>query len=226
VNKIGIVVVDDAEEIRNYFKMILSKENDMQVVGEASNGKEAYDVVAKTKPDIVLMDIQMETETAGIDAIKRINEEFDCVKTIVLTVHEEDELLFQAYTVGAMDYIVKTSSIVDIIQSIRNVYKNEMSLRPEIAEKIISEFSRLRTQQSSLIYTLNIISKLTNSEFEILKAVYNGNSYKQITNQRCVEEVTIRTQVNKILKKFQMRSMKDVIRLLKGMKFFEIYNNL
>lgn len=225
MKKIRVVIADDAEEIRNYFRMILSNESDMEVVRVASNGIEAYETVIESKPDVVLMDIQMETNTAGIDAIRKIKEKLPYVKVIVITIHEEDELLFQAYTAGAMDYIIKTSSIVDIIESIKKVYNNKLSLRPEIAEKILNEFTRLRSQQSRLVDTLNVISKLTNSEFEILKALYNGSSYKQIAEQRFVEEVTVRTQVNKILKKFDARRMKELMRKLNEMNFFNIYGN-
>lgn len=224
MSKIRIVVVDDMEDIRNYFKMISSNEGDMEVVGTASSGEEACKVVLELKPDIVLMDIQMETDMAGINAIQYIKERLEQIKIIVLTIHEEDELIFKAYGAGAMDYIVKTSSIVDIIHSIRNVYHNKFSLRPELTEKILSEFSRLHNEKSSMIYTLNIISLLTNAEYDILKAIYQGQTYKQIAKQRFVEEVTIRTQVNKILKKFDKRSMKEVIRILKELNIIEIYD--
>ncbi|GAA0179552.1 response regulator transcription factor [Clostridium sediminicola] len=225
MSKIKIVIVDDMKNIVDYFKMILNNEPDMEVIGTANSGIEGVKVVKEQKPDVVLMDIQMESRMAGIEAIKLIKEELANVKIIVLTIHQEDELLFAAYSSGAMDYIVKTSSVVKILQSIRNVYNNQLSLRPDIAEKILGEFTRLRNAQSSLIETLNIVSKLTNSEFEILKAVYNGCKYKQIAKQRYVEEITIRGQVNKILKKFQEKKMKDVVKKLKQLNFFDIYYN-
>lgn len=218
------MIADDLEEIRDYFKMILERESDMQVAGIAASGEEAVRVAMELKPDIILMDIQMETDTAGITAIQKIKEELPNTKIIVLTIHEEDDLLFKAYSAGAIDYIVKTCSIVDIIGSIRNVYRNKLSLRPEIAEKILNEFSRMKKEQSIMIDTLNIISKLTNSEFEILKAIYGGHTYKQIAKERFVQEVTIRTQVNKILKKYDKKNMQEVVKLLKQLKVFDVYN--
>jgi len=223
MNKIRIVIVDDIADIRNYFKLIFQREPDIEVVGEAASGEEAYEVVAKTKPDIVLMDVQMETEFAGIEAIQKIKNEFENIKIIVLTIHEEDEVLFKAYGAGAVDFITKTSSIVDIINSIKNVAQNSLTLRPEVAEKILKEFSRMQTEQSSMIHTLNIISKLTSTEFEVIKSAYKGKTYKQIAQERCVEEVTIRTQVNRILKKFDKKSMKEIIKLLKHLRIFDIY---
>jgi len=224
LGKIKIIVVDDLKEIQNYFKMILNREADMEVIATASSGKESCKIILEKKPDIVLMDVQMETETAGIDAIEYIKQKESETKFIILTIHEEDEILFKAYAAGAVDYIVKDSSIVDILNSIRNTYNNNLAMRPEIASKIIAEFSRLKKEQNSLIYTLNIISKLTNTEFDILRDIYFGSSYKKIAQERCVEEVTIRTHINKILKKFNQKRIKDVVKILNDLNIFDIYS--
>ena len=161
MEKIRVVIVDDISDIKDYFKMIIDREGDMEVVGTASSGKEAFEVAKKMLPDIMLIDIQMETEFAGIDAIKNIKEKMPDVKVIVLTVHEEDEILFRAYAAGAIDFITKNSSLANILNSIRSVYNNSLSMRPDVAEKLLNEFSRLRNEQGSMIYTLNTISKLT-----------------------------------------------------------------
>ena len=224
MGKIKIIVVDDLKEIQNYFKMILNREADMEVIATASSGKESCKIILEKKPDIVLMDVQMETETAGIDAIEYIKQRESEIKFIILTIHEEDEILFKAYAAGAVDYIVKDSSIVDILNSIRNTYNNNLAMRPEIASKIIAEFSRLKKEQSNLIYTLNIVSKLTNTEFDILRDIYFGSSYKKIAQERCVEEVTIRTHINKILKKFNQKRIKDVVKILNDLNIFDIYS--
>jgi DNA-binding NarL/FixJ family response regulator len=223
MEKIKVVIVDDISDIKDYFKMIIDREGDMEVVGTASSGKEAFEVAKKMLPDIMLIDIQMETEFAGIDAIKKIKEKMPDVKMIVLTVHEEDEILFRAYAAGAIDFITKNSSLANILNSIRSVHNNNLSMRPDVAEKLLNEFSRLRNEQGSMIYTLNTISKLTASEFDIIKAIYHGSTYKEISHQRFVEAVTVRTQVNKILKKFNMSSMKEIIDALKKLKIFDIY---
>lgn len=223
-NKIRVIVIDDVEEVTKYFRNIISHENDMEVVGEAHSEKEAVEVIDRVKPDIVLTDIQMETRNTGIKIIKYVSENHKEIKSIVLTIHEEDELLFQAYAEGAMDYIIKTSSIVDIINSIRDVYFNKLSLRPEISEKIHKEFSRLKKQKNEMVSLLNRIAKLTNAEYEILQAVYNGMSYKQIAKSRFVEDVTVRTQVNRIIKKLGVKSMKEAIKVMKKVNIFDTYS--
>ncbi|NOU86372.1 response regulator [Paenibacillus sp. LMG 31460] len=224
MEEIRIVVTDDIEDIRDYFKMILDREADIEVIGMAASGEESVRIVSACSPDIVLMDIEMESAMAGIEAIARIKAEKPYVKIIVLTIHEEDEVLFKAYGAGAVDYIVKTSSIADILNSIRSAHQNRLYMRPEIAGKILGEFTKLQNEKNSLIYTLNIVSKLTDTEFGILTAVYKGFTYKEIAKERHVEEVTIRTQVNKILKKFEKGSMKEVVSILRELKILDIYS--
>lgn len=220
MDKIKIMIVDDFEPIRQYFSSIISHEPDMEVVTTAGSAKEAIDKFKKNKCDVILMDIEMETRTAGIEAIEKIKSLDENVKIIVITIHEDEELIFKAYTVGANNYIIKTSSVVEVINSIRNTLKNKFEMRPEIAEKIISEFKRMKNTEQSLFYTINIFSKLTNSEFEVLKSVYFGKTYTEIADERFVELTTIKKQVSNILKKFDQKSMKAVIKILKELDIF------
>lgn len=220
---IKIAIVEDMIDIAEYFQMVLEREADFEVVGVAHSGVEGVELVKRTLPDIVLMDIQMEHQYAGIDATKKIKELFPDIKVIMLTVNENDEMIYRAFAVGASEYIIKSASVAGIINSIHLVQKNQLPLRPEIATKILDEFSRIKTYQDSLIYTLNIISKLTTAEFDVLYALKQGKSYRQIAAERFVEEVTIRTQVNKILKKFGEHDIKTVIKSLNNLKIFDVY---
>ena len=219
---VRILLADDNAEIRSYFHGILVREPGFTVVGEAESGRESVRMAVMLKPDIVLMDIQMETETAGIDATRLIHESLPDTKIIILTIHSDDEMLFQAYSSGAMDYIVKTDSIAKIISSIEKVSQNQMQLRADVAAKIVTEFQRIRHERASLLYTLNILTKMTNSELEVLCCLYNGDSYRQVAKTRFVSEATIKSQVNSILKKFEMKRMKDVIEVLHQVDFSTI----
>ena len=225
MEKIKIIIVEDMIDIAEYFEMVLGKESNFEVAGIANTGVEGVELALKTKPDIVLMDIQMEHQFAGIEATEKIKEALPETKIIMLTVNEDDEMIYRAFAAGASEYIVKSSSVADIINSIHLVYKNQLPLRPEIASKILDEFSRIKTYQDSLIYTLNVISKLTTAEFEVLYALKQGKSYRQIAEERFVEEVTIRTQVNKILKKFGEHNIKNVIKNLDNLRIFDIYGS-
>ncbi|PNV60147.1 DNA-binding response regulator [Clostridium sp. chh4-2] len=224
--KINIMVVDDMPEIVNYFKENLNAQPDLNVIGTANSGMEAVSVAGSCRPDVILMDIQMETHNSGILAAEKIHKLLPAAKIIIVTIHEDDELLFYAYSVGVMDYIIKTDSIDRILSSVRNVYSNDLLLRPEIADKIRAEFNSLRLQNQSLLFALHILSELTNSEFDVLKAVYEGYSYKQIAQMRYVSQATIKSQVNSILKKFSKKRMSDVTAMLHLVSFDNIIKNL
>ncbi len=226
MNKISVLVVDDNTEIRQYFIGILAHEHDMEVVASASSGMEAIKAAEQYKPNIVLMDIQMETRTAGIDAARTIIKKWPDIKVIILTILEDDDLLFQAYCAGVMDYIIKTDSITQILESVRQAYNNQLILRPRYAEKIIEEFNRVKEQEASLLFSVNILTKLSNSEFEVLKSIYQGMNYKQISEARYVSTVTVKSQIHSILKKFNMRSMKEVIKKLDEIKFSKLIDRL
>lgn len=222
MDPIRILIVDDVEDIREHFAMILSREPDFEIVGMAATGTQAVTMAEQLEPDVVLMDVHMETPTAGIDATSEIHLSMPDIKIIILTIHEEDELLFQAYCAGAMDYIIKTDSFSYIVTSIRNVYENKMMLRPHVAEKIVKELTRMKAQQTSFLFAMHLLSELTNSEFEILRLVYEGHGYKEIAASRFVSLATIKSQVNSILKKFERKSMRDVVRMLEQINFDEI----
>ncbi len=219
---IRILLADDNADIRRYFHQILEREPDFQVVGEAESGEACVLMARSCRPDIILMDIQMETETAGIDATRVIHEFQPECKIIILTIHSDDEMLFRAYSSGAMDFIVKTDSIAKIVSSIQKVSQNQLQLRSDVATKIVTEFQRIQNERTSLLFTLNILTKMTNSEFEVLCCIYRGDSYKEVAKTRFVSEATIKSQVNSILKKFGMKRMKDVISALNQVNFPEL----
>ena len=216
---IRIMIADDNLEIRSYFSNILTHETDMELAGCASSGAEAIRMARELKPDIILMDIQMETRVAGIAASKQIIEEMPGTKIIILTILEDDDLLFQAYCAGVTDYIIKTDSISQILTSVRNAYQNQFILRPQYAEKIVVELKRVKEEQMSLLYSLNMLTKLSNSEFEVMKCLYQGMNARQISEARFVSLGTVKTQIHSILQKFGLKSMNEVIKQLKVIRF-------
>lgn len=226
MEKIRIMIVDDIDKLVEFFEKIISAEEDMEVVGTASSGKEAVEKAELLKPDIILMDIQMETDEAGIKATEKIKEKNPDVKIIMLTIHDDADIIFNSYVAGAMDFLLKNSSVVKIIKSIRDVYANSLQMRAEVAEKILGEMTRLKTENNSMLYMTNLISKLTNTEIEILKLVYSGYKYKQIAVMRSIEEATVRTHVNHILTKLEFKNMKEVIKALGSLGIMEYFKNI
>jgi DNA-binding NarL/FixJ family response regulator len=223
MSRIGVLIADDAKEIADYFAGFIRQEEDMEVLALAFSGEEAVAKAKALNPHIILMDIQMETKTAGLDAIKQIREYNPDIKIIILTIHSRDDLIFKAYTVGAMDYIIKTSPIEDILASIRAAFSNSLMLRPEIANKIMEESQRISEKQSKMKEVLKVMMKISNTEFEIIRMAFDGCSYREIAEQRFVEETTIRSEIYRILKKFNKKRMKDVILLLKEINFIDLF---
>jgi len=220
---IGVLIADDAKEIADYFANIIRQEDDMEVLALAGSGEEAVAKASALNPQIVLMDIQMETKTAGIDAIKQIREYNPAIKVIILTIHSRDDLIFKAYAAGAMDYIIKTSPVEDILKSIRAASSNSLMLRPEIANKIMEESRRISEKQSKIKEVLKVMMIISNTEFEIIRMAYDGYSYREMAERRFVEETTIRSEIYRILKKFNKRKMKDVVLLLKEINFADLF---
>ena len=218
---IKIVIADDMPDIREYLCDILQAQPDIQVVGMAGSGAEAVKLARELMPDIVLMDIQMEDKFSGIRAIEQIHSAYPQIKSLVLTIHENDEYLFKSYLAGASDYIVKSMPPEKILRSVNDVMNNELLLRPEDARKIISEYQRTSQAQNHIRETLRIMMLISPTEYEVLRLVYQGYSYKMIARMRSVEETTIRSQVNHILRKFKKKRMKEVIELLKELQIFE-----
>lgn len=223
---IRILMADDNQDIRDYFGSILSHEADIDLLGTASSGAEAVRMALKLKPDIILLDIQMETRTAGISAAKQILQVLPATKIIILTILEDDELLFQAYCAGVVDYIIKTDSISEILTAIRNAQNNQLILRPKYAEKIIAELNRVKQEEKGLQFYLQMLTQLSNSEFEVLKCVFYGMNAHQISEMRYVSLGTVKTQIHSILQKFGMKSMKDVCKKLEEVNFSAILSKM
>ena len=208
---IRLVIVDDMPDIRNYLAEELAAASEQfSVVGAAEDGTEAVKLVDSLLPDVVLMDIQMKTRT----------ERHPDIKCIALTIHEDDELIFQAYLAGAADYIIKTRSIDTIKNSILAVVNNRLLLRPEVGQRLIQEYQRVQNQENRMKETMQVMLKINTTEYEILRMACAGMSYKQMARERYVEETTIRSQINHILKKFQKNRMKDVVALLNELHIF------
>lgn len=218
---IKIVIADDMPDIREYLCDILQAQPDIKVVGMAGSGAEAVKLARELMPDIVLMDIQMEDKFSGIRAIEQIHGAYPQIKCLVHTIHENDEYLFKSYLAGASDYIVKSMPPEKILRSVNDVMNNELLLRPEDARKIISEYQRTSQAQNQIRETLRIMMLISPTEYEVLRLIYQGYNYRMIARMRSVEETTIRSQVNHILRKFKKRRMKEVIELLKDLQIFE-----
>lgn len=224
MDKIRIQICDDIPYMCEYFEFLLKNEEGIDVVGVAHTANDCYELLKKTPTDILLLDIQLDTNDEGLKLLEKIKANFPDIKVIMLTIHEEDDFIFRSFALGANNYILKTEAPDAIVTTIYNVYNNTAQLSPNIASRLTKKCRELQDEKKSFLYLINIIRKLTSSEYDILYALYKGLSYKEIATQRYVEEVTIRSQVNKIVKKCESNNVKELIETLKACQVFDLLN--
>ena len=230
---IKILICDGSETVCQYYHSVLSEQEDFEIVGTAANKKEAISLCLEKKPHILLTDIRLDTDKAGFEVVQTVKEQCPNTKIIILSAYEADEKVFEAYRIGVEDYFFKSLPDELLIFTIRNVYENKHTLRPEIAQKILSECARIQTdikqteeRQKSLLHTVNVMSMLSNSEFEILKALYDGMTVAAIAEGRFISESTVRTHIGRILRKFECSSTKALVSGLRDMNAFAIFDEM
>ncbi len=211
---IRVMIVDDMEPIRRLYRKYIERTGDMTVAADVGSGAEAVKLAPEVKPDVILMDIEMESKDAGLRAMRALSEEGIQAKVIMLTVYEEDELIFTAFQLGACDYLMKNATEEEILKSIRDAANGESPLRPELATKILGELRRVRSYETSFLYAVNIVSSLTTTEMEILRLLLDGMTRKEICTARNVEMSTVKSQIHSLLRKFNRSSTEEVVELI------------
>ena len=221
MENIRILIADNETEISEYFMRLIQQDPAMTCVGRVESGRVAVEKAIELKPDIVLMDIQMESEWDGIDAIGTLSVRCPRVKCIAITIHRRDDYLFRAYAAGAVDYIQKTDSVAEIIKSIREVYYNVYSMRPEVANKLMQECQRIEQLRKNTNYLMSCMFKLTNSELIVLRMFYFGSSADEIAKERFIDIDSVKTIVKRIQRKYDGENIRRIISLLRSERIFE-----
>ena len=211
ISKINVLIAEDMEPLRKKYIAILQQDPHFNVIAGVGSGVEVIQASEENVPDVILMDIAMETKDAGIRAMAQILMKHPEVKIIILTIYEEDETVYAAFQMGAVDYLLKNASSETIKKAIIDAYNNETAIRPEIASKLRDEFRRVKNYESSFLFMLHLLSSLTSSELDTLYLLSNGYSRKDVCKMRVVEMSTIKSQVNSILKKTGKKRIQDII---------------
>ncbi len=222
-SKIKVLIAEDFPIIRANFIRLINQCDDMEVVGAAASGKEIVELARSVPADILLMDMEMEKIDSGIEAAKQIYKEHIDVDIIFLTVHETDDLIFSALSCGAVDYIIKTEPDEVILEHIRNAYNGTPSLIPQIQNRVYAEFSRLKRSEQSLLYFVNNITSLTPAERDLIHLLLEDKKVSEIAQIRSVEVVTVKTQIQGILRKFQCRRTKDIVNSLRELGLDKLF---
>ncbi|POX42069.1 DNA-binding response regulator [Streptomyces sp. Ru73] len=198
---IRVLIVDDQVMVREGFSVLLNAMPDIEVVGEAVNGRDAVDQVAALRPDVVLMDIRM-PEVNGLDATREIVAADADAKVLVLTTFDLDEYVYQALRAGASGFLLKDASAGQLAEGVRIVASGEALLAPTVTKRLISEFSRLGAPRPP---AQERVGDLTERETEVLVLVAQGLSNGEIAAHLVVAESTIKTHVSRMLVKLGLR---------------------
>ncbi len=196
---IRVLLVDDQHLVRSGFRMILQAEDDLTVVGEAANGREAVDLVARASPDVVLMDVQMPVMD-GLAATRAIAATGGPA-VLILTTFDRDDYLFEALRAGASGFLLKNAPPEDLVAAVRTVAEGNGLLAPEVTRRVIAECGRSR----GALTPPAEIAQLTERELEVLRLVAEGLSNAEIAERLYLGEATVKTHVSNLLLKLQLR---------------------
>ena len=191
--KISVLIVDDHTIVREGLRSLLELIDDIQVAGEAGNGKDAVDLVDRLHPDVVLMDLVM-PDMNGIQATGQIRA-LDCgAKVIVLTSFQEDEQIIPAIQAGATSFLLKDVSPEDLLEAIRAAYNGEARLHPSVARRLMDQVTRRQPNPPAA-------ENLTGRELDVVRLVSRGMSNREIAAELVISEKTVKTHISSLLSK-------------------------
>jgi len=202
---IRVLVADDQSMVRAGFRMLLSGEDDIEVVAEASNGIEAVEKAARFAPTVVLMDIRM-PELDGLEATRRILAADPDARVLVLTTFDLDEYVYEALRAGASGFVLKDDPPEQLLDAVRTVASGEALLSPAITKRVIREFTRMARPSPP-----KELDDLSAREREVLRLIALGLSNAQIGQELFISETTVKTHVTHILSKLGLRDRVQVV---------------
>ncbi len=198
---IKVVIVDDQALIREGFRTILELDREIVVVGEAADGGAALDVVQRTRPDVVLMDVRM-SGVSGLEATRRLMRKPGGPKVLVLTTYDADEYVLEAMQAGASGFLLKDLRKGQLVRAVHQAAAGDLVIDPAITKRLIDRFanqSRSRTEARAAM------SLLTERELEVLKLLAKGLTNAELATQLSLSESTVKTHVARILDKLELR---------------------
>ena len=200
---IRVLVADDQGMVRAGFRMILEAQPDLEVVGEASDGRQAVEAARRLRPDVVLMDIRMPLMD-GIEATRRLAGPgvTDPVQVLVLTTFDLDEYVFEALRAGASGFLLKDLPREELVRAVRVVAGGEALLAPRVTRRLIEEFAR---RPASAEHRPEALAALTAREREVLELMARGHSNAEIATELVISEQTVKTHVGNVLAKLGLR---------------------
>jgi DNA-binding NarL/FixJ family response regulator len=202
---IRVLVVDDQAMVRAGFRLLLADEPDIEVVGEASNGRDAVAHAARLRPDVILMDIRM-PEMDGLEATRRILGSDTTARVLILTTFDLDDYVFEALRAGASGFVLKDEPPEQLLGAVRTVAAGEALLSPTVTRRVIQRFATVRRQAPPAA-----VADLTPRELEVFRLITRGLSNAEIGVELFISDTTVKTHVTRMLQKLDLRDRAQAI---------------
>lgn len=201
---IRVILADDHKIMRNGLRALLEKHQDIEIVGEASDGRTAVDLAFELSPDVILMDVSM-PDMNGIEATRRIIEKSPKVKIVALSMHSDKKFIAEMLNAGASGYLLKDCAAQELIHAIHTVMKNRSYLSPDIAEIMIQEYKQIVSKENLSAYSL-----LTSREREVLQLLAEGKTMKEIAFALEISVKTAETYRQHIMDKLDIHTIAGI----------------
>ena len=203
MSPIRLMLVDDHAVVRAGLASMLERQEDFQVVGQASNGLEAVARVAALQPDVILMDLRM-PEMGGVEAMRAISSERPETRFTVLTTYDNDEDIFQAIEAGAKGFLLKDTSREDLFEAVRAVHRGESGIEPGVAARVLDRFAQLSREEAHA-------PLLSGRELEVLQAMAKGSTNKEIAVTLSISDSTVKTHIANIFQKLDVSGRTEAV---------------
>lgn len=200
---IRVIVADDHHLVRDGLVRLLGLAPDIQVVGVAADGEEAILLAERLQPHVALIDVRM-PGIGGISAARQIVTKWPDMGVVLLTMHDEEEFIFEGMAAGARAYLLKDCSHQELVDTLREVSRGGAYLPPGPLRKLLGEFQNLRANRTPAVATVSC-DVLSRREMDVLEWVVKGYSNKQIARELCIDETTVKTHLHRIFEKLNVR---------------------
>jgi DNA-binding NarL/FixJ family response regulator len=197
-----ILLADDHAVVRQGFRMILAAHPDMEIVGEAGNGREAVELAERLKPEVVVMDVSM-PELNGIEATRRLAASTPHTRVLALSMHKDSVYVREILRAGARGYLLKDSVAADLVSAVRAVASGEGYLSPQVSNAVLDDYRR---------HVTNPIDMLTSREREVLQMLAEGKTNKEIAGVLNLSAYTVEAHRGRIMEKLNVHTIADLVR--------------
>src|SRR5690349_12360902 len=202
MRRIRILLADDHAVVRQGFKMILAAQTDMEIVGEAGNGREAVELAEKLRPDVVVMDVAM-PELNGIEAARRLGQSLPHARVLALSMHKDSVYVREILRAGARGYLLKDSPASELVAAVRAVASGEGYLSPAVSNAVLDDYRR---------HVTNPIDLLSSREREVLQMLAEGKTNKEIAGVLNLSVYTVDAHRGRIMEKLNLHSINELVR--------------